>query len=75
MKTRVERKAEFIQALAVFLGGTNQARMSLALDPSMKNSELAAVAELWRDIRQAVPGLFGYPTVEEARAVIEEFIG
>jgi len=68
-------KADFILALAKFLGGTNQARMSIALDPRMKGSELAVVAEMWRDLRQAVPGLSGCPTVEEAMVVIEEFIG
>jgi hypothetical protein len=67
-------KAEFVLALAKFLGGTNQARMSIALDPRMKGSQLAEIAELWRTMRQAVPGLTGYPTVEETVKVIEEFL-
>lgn len=69
---RRARKAEFIRALAEFLAGTNQVRMSLAL--SMPRSELHAVAELWRDVRQATP-LFGYPSVEEAEAELREFLG
>ena len=62
---------DFCQALGEFLGGTNQVRMSMALQ---LGGEMKAVAELWRSMRSSVPGIFGYPTADEAAASVREWL-
>ena len=66
--TRLEKKQEFIKALAEWLAGTNQVEMSIRL--GMKDKQ----AEMWSRVRGYTP-LFGYPTVEEATEQLTEFLG
>jgi hypothetical protein len=65
-----QQKIQFIRALAEFLGGTNQARMSIALQ---LGGEFGKVAKLWSDIRSNTP-LFGYLSVDEAEKELKEFL-
>ena len=67
MSDRIERKAAFIHKLADWLGGENQARMSIMLQMGRQE------AKVWADIRGATP-LFGYPSVEEAEKLLTEFL-
>jgi len=71
---RLERKKKFIRALAEFLGGTNQVRMSCALAVGEFGGEIFKVAKLWQTMR-GESFLNGYPTIEEAEASLEEFLG
>ena len=68
--TRLEKKKHFIKALAEFLGGTNQARMSIMLSMT---GEAKVVADHWAALRDWSP-LNGYPTVEEAEEKLKEFL-
>jgi hypothetical protein len=63
---RLDRKREFIKALAQFLVG-NQAHKSILLQ--MEKPE----AKEWAALRNATP-LMGYPTVSEAIETLEEFL-
>lgn len=67
------RRDMFVRALAEFVGGPNQGRMSIAL--GMPGGQLKAVAELWSAIRTTIPGVFGYRSVEEAEVSIRDFLG
>lgn len=61
------RPYDFIEALAEYLGGPNQAKQSIKLqmgDPD---------AKLWAKIRNASP-IHGYPTVEETRDILAGFL-
>ena len=62
-----DRQRDFIRALAEYLGGTNQAAMSIRLE--MNDPQ----ALLWRDIRSATP-LIGYPSVEETEEQLIQFL-
>ena len=65
---RLERKKEFIRALAEFLAG-NEAKKSIELQ--MGNQW----AKDWAKLRDAAP-LFGYyPDIEKAVKELEEFLG
>ena len=66
MKSRLERKKEFIHQLSEFLVG-NQAVKSIGLESGNK------FAEEWAALRSCTP-LRGYPTVEEGEKVLEEFL-
>lgn len=72
MNNRIERKKEFIKATAEFLGGVNQCRMSIGLEAG---GQLGEAAKIWVNMRQAVPGLMGYPTVEETEKALIDFLG
>lgn len=61
-------KKRFIRAIAEWLAGPNQARMSILLQMGRED----AVA--WAKIRGETP-LFGYPTVEEAEEKLTRFLG
>lgn len=60
----------FVKALATYLAG-DQAHMSILL--SMPEGMLKKEAQKWATLRSQTP-LFGYPTVEEAEAVLEKFL-
>jgi len=62
----------FITALAEFIGGANQVRMSIALNTG---GQLGRVAEMWARIRREIPGIMGYPTVEETKQALREYLG
>jgi hypothetical protein len=66
MQQRLERKAEFIRALAEFLVA-DQAAKSIQLEMGLD------YAKQWAALRAKAP-LFGYPTVEEAVADLSEFL-
>lgn len=63
-----ENQGRFVRALAEYLGGTNQAHMSIGLQ--MGRPE----ARMWADIRTNTP-LSGYPTVDEAEESLIKFFG
>lgn len=63
-----EQRADFLQALAEYLAGPLSVEHSIRLQLSEPH------AVLWAKMRQATP-LFGYPTVEEARGQLAEFLG
>ena len=63
---RVGMKTEFIRKLAEYLVD-DQAKKSILLGMGDKN------AALWAAIRDTIP-LHGYPTVDEAEAVLTEFL-
>lgn len=60
------RKKEFIAALAEYLVG-NQTMMSIRLEAGEQN------AIMWSKVRHTTP-LFGYPTIEEAKATLEAWL-
>jgi hypothetical protein len=62
-----KKRRQFIHALAIYLGGPNQANMSIRLQMGH------ADAKQWSELRGLTP-LFGYPTVEEAEAVLTRFL-
>jgi len=66
--TRLEQKKVFIHVLAEYLAGTNQVRKSIEIEMG-KQSGLE-----WSELRSATP-LFGYPSVEEAKQQLTEFLG
>lgn len=68
-----EQRADFIQALAEYLAGPLSVEHSIGLGVP-EGSRIRAHADLWAKMRQATP-LFGYPTVEEARGQLAEFLG
>lgn len=68
MTARLEKKKNLIRLLGKFLGGSNQARMSILLQ--MKNEE----AMQWATLR-AASGIFGYVSEEEAEAELTELLG
>jgi hypothetical protein len=69
------RKKEFVRKLAEFLAG-NPAAKSIALEMEQKSADSPHIirwAHAWAELRGASP-LFGYQTVEEAEAALEEFL-
>lgn len=72
MRARLEKKREFIRALAKFLVG-DQAKKSLLLDPRMAGSPFSSLVKEWAELRGTTP-LFGYPTLSEAEELLEEFL-
>lgn len=68
----LEQKEQFIKAAAEFLGGANQVRMSVGLQ--VGQGQLHEVAQIWLKMREAIPGIFGYPTVEEVENTLREFL-
>ena len=67
-----DRKALFIDALAEFLVG-DQAGKSIALEVEAKVSPIIRWASAWAKLRNATP-LFGYPTLEEAKKTLTEWL-
>jgi hypothetical protein len=65
--TRDELKAKFVRRLAEYLGGTNQAHMSILLEMGHRE------AKTWAQLRNLTP-LHGYPTVEEAEKELTEWL-
>ncbi len=64
-----DERAQFIRALAEYLAGVNQVKMSIKLGMC---PELAEV-EIWTKLRGLTP-LFGYPTVDEAEKILSDFL-
>lgn len=65
---RLERKRNFIKALAKFLVG-NEGRKSIELQMGKE------LAKEWAELRGATPLHGYYPDVEEAERELEEFLG
>ena len=71
-KTKAEKRAEFIRALAEHLC-VGAWTLSICLD--MPPTSMAhKVAARWKKLRDATP-LFGWPSVEEAELILAEFLG
>jgi hypothetical protein len=64
--SREERKAHFIRQLSEYLVG-DQANKSIELQMQKPD------ALMWAKVRGATP-LHGYPTVDEAEAILKEFL-
>jgi len=64
-----EMRQQFIHALAEYLAGTNQVEMSTKLRLCSETAE----AKTWAALRGLTP-LFGYPTVEEAEKILDDFL-
>lgn len=60
-------KKQFIAELAEYLAGPQQVEMSIKLQLRQKD------ALLWARIRNSTP-LFGYPSVEEAKEILEKWL-
>jgi len=63
----MKQKKEFIRELAEFLAGPHQVGKSIELQMGK------ASAREWAALRSATP-LSGYPTVDEAEAVLTKFL-
>lgn len=72
MKATAEQREEFIQALAEMLGGPTQIGFSISL---AMGGEQRLLGQAWVKVRNAVPGIFGYPSVEETAALLRDFLG
>lgn len=66
------RKAQFIIKLAAYLV-ENQAGKSISLEMESE-SAMVPWAHEWARVRSASP-IHGYPTLEEAVAILEDFLG
>jgi hypothetical protein len=71
--TNDPRLGNFVDALAEFLAGTNQARMSVALEVARRTGIPNRVAELWQKMRLNCP-IHGYASVDEARAALTPWL-
>lgn len=75
MNTRLERKKQFIRALAEYLV-ENEVGKSLSLELARKHPPIPPVpnwASEWRRVRELSP-LFGYTSVEKAEKELQEFL-
>ena len=64
---KVDNRKLFIRALADYLAGTNAVGMSIGLQIGKPE------AKVWAKLRGLTP-LFGYPTVEEAEKILDDFL-
>lgn len=65
-----ERQLHFIKTLAKYLI-SDEAEMSMSLDPRMKGTQSQKHAQKWQELRGATP-LFGYYPGEEGLAKAEQ---
>ena len=72
-KIKRERQEEFVEALAEFLGGSNQIIMSIALNEMKGQGMIGQVAKIWAKVRANTP-LVGYPDIEETKKQLKEFL-
>ena len=72
--TRIERKKEFIRAIAEYLAG-NQAGKSIALELENENENVIVKwAKEWQKLR-SLSSIGGYPTGVEGEAEVWKVIG
>jgi len=74
---RLEQKKAFIKELAKFLVD-NQAGKSINLELFDRRPLMPGIPNWpkeWAELRNAVPGLFGYPTIRETELILKEFLG